>query len=57
VNGYCPLSSRIYLPGEKEWERYEKASKSGMVLPYHMKASLLGAAEDYHLDIERFIPF
>jgi ureidoglycolate dehydrogenase (NAD+) len=41
---------RIYLPGEKEWERHEEALKSGMALPEHMMANLFGVAEDYGVD-------
>jgi ureidoglycolate dehydrogenase (NAD+) len=45
---------RIYLPGEKEWEHYEEALKSGMILPDHMSSSLFGVAYDYNIDIRDY---
>jgi LDH2 family malate/lactate/ureidoglycolate dehydrogenase len=43
-------SSRIYLPGEIEWERREDALKNGIPLPEFVLASLHGAAKDLGLD-------
>jgi len=47
-------SDRIYLPGEMEWERRERALKHGMVLPEDVIANLKGLAEDVGLDIRDF---
>jgi ureidoglycolate dehydrogenase (NAD+) len=46
-------SERIYLPGEMEWERRDKALKEGMQLPEDVIASLAGLAEDVGLDLKR----
>jgi LDH2 family malate/lactate/ureidoglycolate dehydrogenase len=43
-------SSRVYLPGEIEWERREDALKNGIPLPEFVLASLHGAAQDLGLD-------
>ncbi len=40
-------AKRIYLPGEMEWERREKALREGIELPDHVTASLEGLARDY----------
>ena len=45
-------SERIYLPGEMEWEKRERALEQGMVLPEDVIASLSGLAEDVGLDIK-----
>jgi ureidoglycolate dehydrogenase (NAD+) len=37
---------RIYLPGEMEWERQEKAQREGIGLPDYVLVNLLGLAED-----------
>ncbi len=47
-------SDRIYLPGEMEWERREKALKQGMSLPEDVVANLKGVAEDYNINIEDY---
>jgi len=46
-------SDRIYLPGEMEWDRRDKALEEGMVLPEDAVQSLEGLAKDYDLDIEK----
>src|SRR5437870_2772008 len=46
-------ANRVYLPGEIEWERREKALATGIVLPDDVVASLRGLAEDLDLDLER----
>ena len=46
-------TERIYLPGEMEWERREKALIEGMDLPEDVVASLRGLAEDLNLDFDR----
>jgi ureidoglycolate dehydrogenase (NAD+) len=45
-------SERIYLPGEMEWERRDKALAEGMVLPDHVVMNLAGLAEDVGLDLK-----
>jgi ureidoglycolate dehydrogenase (NAD+) len=37
---------RIYLPGEMEWERQDKAKREGMELPDYVLVNLIGLAED-----------
>jgi len=37
---------RIYLPGEMEWERQEKAQREGIALPDYVLVNLLGLTED-----------
>jgi LDH2 family malate/lactate/ureidoglycolate dehydrogenase len=39
-------SDRIYLPGEMEWERYEKAKREGIELPDDVLKSLQDLADD-----------
>jgi ureidoglycolate dehydrogenase (NAD+) len=43
-------STRVYLPGEIEWERREDALAKGIPLPAHVLASLHDAARDFGLD-------
>ncbi len=43
-------SSRVYLPGEMEWDRRKDALKNGIPLPDFVLASLHGAAQDFGLD-------
>jgi ureidoglycolate dehydrogenase (NAD+) len=43
-------SSRVYLPGEIEWERRDDALKNGIPLPEIVLASLHSAAKDFGLD-------
>ncbi len=42
-------SDRIYLPGEMEWERYEKAKKEGILLPEDVKSILMDLAKELSL--------
>src|SRR2546422_738797 len=46
-------AGRIYLPGEMEWERREKALVEGIDLPEDVSASLRGLEEDLNLDLNR----
>jgi len=46
-------ADRIYLPGEMEWEKREKALKEGMLLPDHVMVRLQGLADDYGTSIEK----
>jgi LDH2 family malate/lactate/ureidoglycolate dehydrogenase len=43
---------RIYLPGEMEWERYERAMREGIALPSDVISSLQEAAKMSGLDLE-----
>jgi ureidoglycolate dehydrogenase (NAD+) len=46
-------AERIYLPGEMEWERREKALVEGIDLPADVVASLGDLAQDLNLDLSR----
>ena len=48
-------SDRIYLPGEIEWERYEKAEKSGLELPDDILKNARSLARMTGLDFENCI--
>ena len=39
-------AERIYLPGEMEWERRDRALRDGMQLPDYVLTNLIGLAED-----------
>lgn len=43
-------TDRIYLPGEIEWEKREKALAQGMILPPDVVDSLQGLADDVGID-------
>ncbi len=45
----APGASRIYMPGEMEWERREKALREGIKLPPDVVANLQEMAEDWGL--------
>lgn len=47
-------ATRIYLPGEMEWERRETALARGMELPAYVLESLRGPAADVGLDPAQF---
>ncbi len=46
-------AERIYLPGEMEWERRERALAEGIDLPADVAASLRDLAQDLNLDLSR----
>ena len=46
-------AERIYLPGEMEWERREKALQEGIDLPPDVVTSLRDLAQDLNLDLNR----
>ena len=46
-------AERIYLPGEMEWERREKALLEGIDLPPDVVASLRDLAQDLNLDLNK----
>ena len=48
-------ADRIYLPGEMEWERREKALVDGIELPDDVVASLRGMAEDMGLELDQIL--
>jgi len=43
---------RIYLPGEMEWERQERANREGLRLPDYVLVNLIGLAEDTGTKLE-----
>ena len=45
-------AERIYLPGEMEWERREKALTNGVQLPDYVTVNLYGLAEDFGMTEE-----
>ena len=45
-------SDRIYLPGEMEWEKYDKATKSGIPLPEDVVENLRGLADDLGMEFK-----
>ena len=45
-------AERIYLPGEMEWERREKALTNGVQLPDYVIVNLYGLAEDFGMTEE-----
>lgn len=47
---------RLFVPGEMEWERYERAMMDGIELPPEVMASLEGAASIVGLDVDRDLP-
>jgi len=49
----APGAERVWLPGEMEWERRERALAEGLELPSDVTASLRGLAEDLGLDFSR----
>ena len=49
----APGAGRVWLPGEMEWERRERALAEGLELPSDVIASLHGLAEDLGLDFSR----
>ena len=48
-------ADRIWLPGEMEFERREKALVEGIDLPDDVVASLRGLAEDLNLNVDRIL--
>lgn len=48
-------ADRIYLPGEMEWERREKALVQGIDLPDDVVANLHGLAQDLGMDLDRML--
>ena len=48
-------AERIYLPGEMEWERRERALREGIVLPPDVVASVSGLSEDLGVPLEGFV--
>jgi len=44
-------AENIYLPGEIEWRRYEKAQKDGIDLPQDLLDSLTGLADDFGIPL------
>jgi len=49
-------ASRIYLPGEMEWEKRGIALREGIDLPDEVRSSLEGLARDWKLDLDDYFP-
>jgi ureidoglycolate dehydrogenase (NAD+) len=49
-------AERIYLPGEMEWARRERALVEGIPLPSYVMTNLRGLAEDWGLNIAEYLP-
>lgn len=47
-------AERIYLPGEMEWERRERALREGIALPPHVVASVSGLSKDLGVPLKGF---
>ena len=45
-------SDRIYLPGEMEWDRHDRAQKEGLALPRDVEDNAKILASRYGLDLE-----
>ena len=48
-------AERIYLPGEIEWERRERALAEGIALPEDVRRQFHGLADDLGLDLHRYL--
>ena len=48
-------AARIYLPGEKEWEKREEALRDGIRLPEDVVASLMKLSEELRLRPPSFV--
>jgi LDH2 family malate/lactate/ureidoglycolate dehydrogenase len=49
----APHSERIWLPGEMEWERRQRALREGIVLPPDVVAAARALAEHLGIDLDR----
>jgi LDH2 family malate/lactate/ureidoglycolate dehydrogenase len=48
-------ADRIYLPGEMEWERHDKAVRDGMLLPDDVILRLEALAAEFGLDMRALL--
>jgi LDH2 family malate/lactate/ureidoglycolate dehydrogenase len=48
-------SERIYVPGEREWDNYQRASNEGIALPSDVWESLQSAAKLSNLDLFSYL--
>jgi len=48
-------SERIYVPGEREWDNYQRSMNEGIPLPADVSESLEGAAKLSNLDISSYL--
>lgn len=48
-------AERIYLPGEMEWERRDRALAEGIRFPEDVLESLRALANDFNLDLDRIL--
>ena len=44
-------AERLYVPGEMEWERYERAMKDGIMLPPDVAEKLFGVATEFRIEL------
>lgn len=51
----APGAERVYLPGEMEWERRDRALAEGIRFPEDVLASLRGLSEELNLDLARIV--
>jgi ureidoglycolate dehydrogenase (NAD+) len=49
-------TDRLFVPGEKEWDQYERARREGIALPPDVVASLREAAAMVDVDLEENLP-
>ncbi|OAI52900.1 malate dehydrogenase [Planctomycetaceae bacterium SCGC AG-212-F19] len=49
----APDAERVYVPGEMEWERRDRALVEGIRFPDDVLASVRGLAEEFDLDLTR----
>jgi len=47
-------STRVYTPGEIEWERYVMAEKEGINLPEAVESALSELAQEYGIELKLF---
>jgi LDH2 family malate/lactate/ureidoglycolate dehydrogenase len=48
-------SERIYVPGEREWDNYQRSMNEGIPLPADVSESLEGAAKLSNLDVSSYL--
>lgn len=49
-------AERIWVPGEMEWEKRERALAEGLRLPEHVVDRLVGLSEDVGVPLEPYLP-
>jgi LDH2 family malate/lactate/ureidoglycolate dehydrogenase len=51
----APGAERVWLPGEMEWERRQRALREGIVLPPDVVVAMRGLGESLRLDLDRIL--